>query len=253
MDRRSFALIDLIRVTPCRQRDSYWKGMMVSTTPGPLASPEGLGEKRAAQDSWVPRFGRTERFAHWWTVAMMGAGLLSGLAMGDDAGSGSLLGVHVGSVALLGTGLGCAIIFGDSRALLRSARRLFSFDGRDAAWLKARVTGPFDGAQEPEWGMFNTGQKVLAWALSASIAALIITGVLSWSAGGEGGLHGIAIFATFALLSAHLFMAVLNSATRPALAGMLFGRVRRSWAAKHHSEWLKDLDREGTPASAVDK
>jgi cytochrome b subunit of formate dehydrogenase len=70
----------------------------VSTIPGSLASPESLGEERAAQDSWVLRFGRTERFAHWWSVGMMASGLLTGLAMGDDAAWGSLLGMHVGSM-----------------------------------------------------------------------------------------------------------------------------------------------------------
>jgi cytochrome b subunit of formate dehydrogenase len=91
--------------------------------------------------------------------------------------------------------------------------------------------------------MFNTGQKLLAWALATSMVAVIVTGFQSWSAGAEGGLHGAAVAVTMALLSAHLFMAVVNSATRPAFAGMVFGRVRRSWAATHHNEWLNDLDR----------
>ena len=36
----------------------------------------------------------------------------------------------------------------------------------------------------------------------------------------------------------HVFMAVVNPATRPALPGMVFGRMRRSWAARHHRAWL---------------
>jgi cytochrome b subunit of formate dehydrogenase len=221
-----------------------WKaGGIVSNIRGSLVPSEGRDRERAAQDSWVPRFGRTERFGHWSTVGMVAAALLTGLAMGDDAGSGPLLGMHVGSVILIGVGLAAAVVFGDRRALLRSARRLFGFDRRDAAWLQARLRHPLDGTGEPEWGMFNTGQKLLAWSLGASIAAVIVTGVQSWSAGGEGGLHGTAVALTIVLLSAHLFMAIVNPATRPALAGMVFGRVHRSWAARHHSEWLHDLDR----------
>jgi len=170
---------------------------------------------------------------------MVSVALLTGLAMGNDAGSGSLLGTHVGSIVLIGVRLAAAVIFGDNRSLLRSARRPFSFDRRDVAWVQARLRHPFDRAREPEWGMFNTGQKLLAWALATSI----VTGLKSWSAGGEGGLHGATVAVTIALLSAHLFMAVVNTATRPALAGMAFGRVRRSWAAKHHSGRLNDLDR----------
>ena len=45
------------------------------------------------------------------------------------------------------------------------------------------------------------------------------------------------------LLCAHVFMALINPATRPALPGMVFGHVRRSWAATHHPAWLEDQDR----------
>jgi formate dehydrogenase subunit gamma len=37
-------------------------------------------------------------------------------------------------------------------------------------------------------------------------------------------------------------MAVVNPSTRPALRGMVFGRVRRSWAAQHHRAWLDALE-----------
>jgi formate dehydrogenase subunit gamma len=91
--------------------------------------------------------------------------------------------------------------------------------------------------------MFNPGQKMLAWAISGSVAAVVVTGVQAWfTHSGEGGLHGTAVVITAVLLSAHVFMAVVNPATRPALRGMVFGRVSRSWAAEHHGEWLGDLD-----------
>jgi formate dehydrogenase subunit gamma len=144
---------------------------------------------------------------------------------------------------LIGVGLAAVVILGDRRAILRSAHRLLGFDGRDAAWVRARLRHPFHASGEPEWGMFNTGQKLLAWAVGASIAAVIVPGAQSWSAGGEGGFRGAAVAVAVTLLSAHFFMAVVNRTTRPALAGMVFGRVRRSWAAKHHSEWLDGLER----------
>ncbi len=206
-----------------------------------VASPGGRDEGQAAHDPWVPRFGRTERFAHWWTVGMVTTALLTGLAMGDEAGSGPLLVIHAGSIVLIGVGLAAAALVGDGRALVRSAGRLFSLDRRDAAWVRSLLQRSSDRTGEPEWGMFNTGQKLLAWALSLSVVAVILTGVQAWSAGGEGGLHGAAVVATFALLGAHLFMAVVNPATRPALAGMVLGRVRRSWAAEHHGAWLRGL------------
>jgi cytochrome b subunit of formate dehydrogenase len=67
------------------------------------------------------------------------------------------------------------------------------------------------------------------------------------------GYHATAqyLVLTAALLSAHIFMAVFNPSTRPALHGMLFGRVRRSWAAKHHAAWLAVIDQTDGPTSAV--
>jgi len=191
---------------------------------------------------WVHRFGRTERFVHWSTVLWLSVALLSGLGMGDDGGSGPLLTVHVAAVVMIAVGVCGALLFGQHRALFAAARRLFLFDRRDAAWLRARVRDPFHPDANPAWGMFNTGQKMLAWALSTSVLIVIVTGVLSWSHGGEGGLHGAAVLLTGLLLAAHVFMALVNPSTRPALRGMVFGRVRRSWAAKHHRAWLEEIE-----------
>lgn len=210
----------------------------MSTTGGVLQSrPAGPDYRPTGADEWVLRFGRTERFAHWWTVLMIAVALLSGLALGDE-GSGPMLVVHAGAVVALGTGLVGALLLGDRRAVLNSVKALFVFDRRDRAWLAAIARRPMRRPPEPAWGMFNAGQKVLAWALTGSVAALIATGIASWSAGGEGGLHPTFAVLTSVLLGLHIFMAVLNPSTRHALNAMVRGRVRRSWAASHHAEWL---------------
>ena len=57
--------------------------------------------------------------------------------------------------------------------------------------------------------MFNSGKKLLAWALSISVAVVVVTGIVAWSAHTrEGGLHGAAVVLTAILLGAHLFMAI---------------------------------------------
>jgi formate dehydrogenase subunit gamma len=194
-------------------------------------------------DPWVHRFGRTERFAHWWTVATLSAAVLSGLAMGDDGGSGGLFVVHVGSVALFGGGLIAAAVFGNHRALFGAAARLFSVGRADIAWVRDRARRPFGPQPEVRWGMFNTGQKLLAWSVTTSLLTVIGTGIADWNAGGEGGgLHGAMVAVTAVLVGSHVFMAVLNPTTRPALRGMVSGHVRRSWAARHHRAWLDELD-----------
>jgi formate dehydrogenase subunit gamma len=169
--------------------------------------------------------------------------LLTGLSMGDERGAGLMLWLHIGSVALIIVGVAAAAVFGDHRALGRSVRQVFSFDARDRDWLGARMRHRLRRHPNPRWGLFNTGQKLLAWALTVSIVSVVATGIVSWRSGGEGGgLHGPAVVVTMILLGAHVFMAVVNPATRPALAGMVLGRVRRSWAATHHGAWLDEVD-----------
>lgn len=206
----------------------------------PLVEPP---RDRVAGNGWVARFGRTERFVHWWTVLMIVIALLTGLSMGDERGTGVMLWLHIGSVGLIIIGLVAAAVLGDCGALLGSVRHVFTFDDRDREWLRARIRHPFHSHPQPRWGLFNTGQKLLTWALTVSILAVVGTGVMSWRSGGDGGgLHGPAVVVTMIILSAHIFMAVVNPATRPALAGMVFGRVRRSWAATHHRAWLDEVD-----------
>jgi formate dehydrogenase gamma subunit len=205
-----------------------------------VASPELNGGQPAISRSWVPRFGRTERVAHWWTVVLMVAALLTGFGL-DEGGIMSWL--HVGSVVLIGLGLLLAALLGDHRALYRAIRALFMIDRRDVVWLRDRARPRGDRRPEPEWGMFHAGQKLFAWALSLSVTAMILTGVGAWFSLAEAGdLHGASVVATGALLSLHLFMALVNPGTRPSFMGILFGRVSRRWAAEHHGEWLRALD-----------
>ena len=108
-------------------------------------------DEQPAGGLWVPRFGRTERFAHWWTMAMVSAALLTGLVMGDDGASGPILWMHAGAIALIVVGLVAAVLVGDRRALLRSTGRLFGLDRRDARWLRDRVRHPAERSPEPSW------------------------------------------------------------------------------------------------------
>ena len=218
-------------------------GVMASSVRGSLALPTVAALDLVAPEVWVARFGRTERFTHWWTVLMVVFALVTGLLIGDENRSGVTMWLHIGSVALILVGLAVAVLFGDRAAIVVSVRELFGFDARDRAWLVARLRHPLQRHPLPQWGLFNTGQKVLAWALTVWIVAVVVTGIVSWWSGAEGGgLHGVAVVATMVLLTAHVFMAAVNPSTRPALAGMLLGRVRRSWAATHHGAWIDEVE-----------
>lgn len=213
------------------------------TGPGLLAPQRSpLGPKQA---QWVHRFGLTERFAHWWTVLMLVTALATGLALGDDNEGGPLLTVHWASVALVGVGYLGALVVGDTRALLRATGRLFVFDRRDGIWIADHLRLSQWGRRPADYGMFNPGQKALAWALTITMGVVVYTGILALGAHGEdaAGPHATAVIVAGVLVGLHVVMAALNPATNPALRGMVLGQVRRSWAARHHGGWLRDEER----------
>lgn len=220
---------------------------MTEILPNPARTFDGPSAERSNADRWVPRFRPTERVAHWWTVVMVATALVTGLGMGEESESGPMLNVHVASVVLIGVGIVVALVFGNTRAMISSMRDLFVFDRLDVAWSLERLRHPFGRERHPAWGKFNTGQKVLAWLVSASMSLVIITGIQSWRSGGDtAATHMAAAIATLALLGAHVFMALVNPSTRPALPGMVLGRVRRSWAETHHRGWLDDVERDAS-------
>lgn len=186
---------------------------------------------------WVHRFGVTERFGHWWTVAMMAVVAISGLSLGDDA-SGPMLVVHVGAMAALVVVAAAIVAVGDRRDLMQTAKALLTLERCDREWLTAIVRHPFHRPAEPRWGMFNAGQKAMAWALTGTITALVATGLLALANDAADGLHAFFAVVLGVLLGAHVFMAVVNPSTRHALNAMIRGRVRRSWAIQHHPGWL---------------
>lgn len=73
------------------------------------------------------------------------------------------------------------------------------------------------------------------------LAVLYITGVDTIIAGTHHNLifagHKFATIALGVLVAGHLYMALVNRATRPALRGMLTGEVDRAWAREHYSLW----------------
>lgn len=190
----------------------------------------------------ILRIGLTERLLHWWTVATFATALLTGLAMGSEMENGSLLHIHVAAVVAMGVGFVIALVFGNTMAAFRFARDAFLPERSDIEFVTRIISKPFHRTGV-RWGKFNLGQKGLAWMLLASLAAIIVTGINSWQTDGDAaGPHTTAVIVALILLGVHVFMAVVNPITRPALPGMVFGRVKRSWALHHHAKWVEDED-----------
>ena len=117
----------------------------------------------------------------------------------------------------------------------------------------------------PPAGRFNAGQKLNGTLMPLLLAVSTVTGLYLWAGQVHhlvtridplGGLHNVAAVAIIALVSGHLYMAVLNPGTRHALRGITGGDVDRSWAEHHHGLWVAELgdeyDRAMSPEVAAD-
>ena len=129
------------------------------------------------------------------------------------------------------------ILLGNRRALLASAREIDLFDRDDARFLRGRLESP--------QGRFNAGQKLNAILTAAFAVLFFVSGLLLWLGehntalrlAGTIYLHDVLMFTSVAIVAGHLYLAVINPATRPALRGMVLGTVREDWAAAHHTKW----------------
>ena len=196
------------------------------------------------------RFALTVRLLHWWIVATFATALLTGLAMGSEMENTSLFHLHVAAVIAMGAGFVIALVFGNTVAVLRFVRDALLPERSDFEFIARVTTRPFHRTGV-RWGKFNLGQKGLAWMMLASLAAIIVTGINSWHSDGDvSGPHLTAVIVALLLLSVHIFMAVVNPITRPALPGMVFGRVKRTWALHHHAKWVEEEDRRSARLTA---
>ena len=202
----------------------------------------------------VQRFTRSELAVHWALAVSVILMILSGIALGVNVWHAAVFPVHVGSVFLLAGGVLLAALAGDRPALRRAARQLRTLDGEDRRWLAWAPRSLLGGSGEPpRVGRFNAGQKLNAMLITVLLAASIGSGLYWWArlhgvfgnSNIDGAVHNVAGVAIIVLVCGHLYMAVLNPATRHALRGITTGSVEAGWAAEHHPAWLAEAERDG--------
>lgn len=188
----------------------------------------------------ILRFSRTERAAHWLVAAAFATMLLSGAQVPHRWTLTTLwFDVHVGAAVVLVAGLAGLLLGRGGPRLWATVRELRRLDPSDRAWLSpARM---IRRRPPPPVGRFNGGQKMNARLALAGLTGLYTTGVVLITTGGPpGGLHGPFAVLTSLLVAAHIYMAVLNPSTRPALRGMTLGSVDREWAEHHFPRWVDE-------------
>jgi formate dehydrogenase subunit gamma len=207
----------------------------------------------------VRRFTRTERAAHWALAATVLAMIATGIALGVNVWHGVAFPIHVGSVLVLAAGVYVIAIVGDPAALRRAGGQLSRIEKDDRRWLgwaPRSLLG--SGGDPPPVGRFNAGQKLNAILIGTLLTASTASGVYWWAhlhglvsnSNVDGAIHNIAGVSIIVLVCGHLYMAVLNPATRHALRGVTMGSVDIEWARHHHPAWLAELrDDDLSPAT----
>lgn len=197
----------------------------------------------------VRRFTRSELAAHWVLALSVLTMIATGLALGADVFHSLVFPVHVGSVFVLAAGLVLIVVAGNRRALAASARDLRTIDGDDRRWLAWSARAALRlGGDPPPVGRFNAGQKANALLVTLFLSTVTASGLYLWAkvhgivsnSNIDGAVHNLSAAAIIVLVSGHLYMAVLNPATRAALGGIFTGRVDAEWAADHHPAWKPD-------------
>ena len=228
-----------------------------------LTPPSGRRAGGSARESspapeFLDRLAASTRALHWLVALPVLLLLLTGLTNFWP----ELKALHVGGArvfawlhVLVGLGFSVALVPAvlailRSRAARRDVRELLAFRLDDYLWLQHRVLRAAGlRSVGPRVGKFNAGQKLNAVLSGAAVAALTgtgaVLGVNYWSkevfdvdlVGAVFRWHTVLSVLLLPLIAGHLYMAVLNPGTRESLRGVTSGRVRRSWAERHHGAW----------------
>jgi formate dehydrogenase subunit gamma len=193
----------------------------------------------------IRRFGPTERALHWvhatGFLGMLATGLILYVPALSEAVARRNLVKNVHLFTAVGWALAVAVVvlLGDRRRLAADWRAIETIDADDRRWLRGR--------RAPQ-GRFNAGQKVNAILTAAFAVLFAISGFFLWLGErdhrflfeGTGTVHETLTLASIALVSGHLYLAVVHPTTRHALRGMTVGDVREDWAREHHAKWVED-------------
>ena len=156
-----------------------------------------------------------------------------------------MYGWHLTSAGILLLGVAAVARRGVRRALSRAGRQLRTIDALDRAWLASAPAAVLRGRPQPPAGRFNAGQKVNFVLDSLLLASLFISGVGLVLTGQPAtpifkAAHIASAFLSIVLVVGHLYMALINPGTRPALSGIISGKVDRAWLRKHHARTTSD-------------
>lgn len=209
--------------------------------------------REGSEAKHIDRFCKTTRWFHWaFALSFLGlAGTGSLLFLREQLEFGeetvrTLVDAHQILAVVFLTAPWLVAASGDTGRWLRDLTEILPLGRDDLVWLRAQMM-PWQRRQLPEQGKLNAGQKVNALIILILSSVLTVTGLHLWREPGAFvplTLHVGAFAAWLPTFAGHLFLALLNPSTRPALRGMVLGAVRRDWARHHHRRWVEAAERE---------
>lgn len=220
--------------------------------------------------SRVPRFAIGTRLLHWLNaglfLTLLGTGLLIYLPRAKAPALGGyrlvpLLHTLFG-IAFALTPLALVALLRRRRALIDDVAGALTPASGDAAWLRYAALAVLGAPiRQPRTGKYNAGQKLNTWYWLLAWAAFSLTGgVLAVNFFTKSvfdaafvervfPLHELLAFVSLLPLAGHLYVALINRGTRPALPGIIRGDVDAAWAAEHHQAWYEEMIAPTAPAS----
>ena len=198
----------------------------------------------------ILRYTPSERANHWLTAVTFVLLALSGLSFFHPAffplsqlfGGGTWTRILHPFIGVL-----MAISFGIEYFNYRQLNVMTPTDWEWINHVRDLVGG--DDRNMPEAGKFNGGQKLLFWALSISMAVLILSGIVMWRAYFSflfpvglirfaSVVHAAAGAIIIGLIIFHIYAAIWM---KESISAMLYGYVRRPWAKQHHPAWYREM------------
>lgn len=213
----------------------------------------------------ITRFPISTRLLHWTNAVLFLALLVSGMLIYLPAVKAPAIGgyrivplLHViFGFAFILTPLALVLVVRQRRALAEDIAGSLTPERGDGGWLRYALLALLGARlRQPPTGKYNAGQKLNTWYWLLASLALAGTGLVlavhfftrsvfdTAFVERVFPIHEVLAFMSLIPLAGHLYFALVNASTRPALRGMVSGEVDAAWAREHHDRWYEEEMRE---------
>ncbi|WP_243372582.1 formate dehydrogenase subunit gamma [Geotalea sp. SG265] len=199
-------------------------------------------------NDYIDRFNTRERVLHWFVTITFFTLLLSALGLYSRLFTGYFNLFGGGQKAIIIHKVAGVLFFISSLVLfIHNRRRTTDFNKDDMEWF--RYLGGYLSRKEIHLkvGKFNAGQKLFGVFIGVATILLGITGIFIWWPLAFPRwivqlsllVHGLLFVSSIMFVVVHVYLGTIGNPGT--LEAMLWGKVSRAWAKKHHPKWYKEV------------